>query len=254
MNKPPRILIVEDESLIALDLSRRLPKLGYEVCATVATGEDAVQKAAELKPNLVLMDICLRGAMDGIAAAEIIRQRSDVPVVYLTANSDEKDAAAREAFAAVQLPAEALQGTRAADRDRHGAAEPPPPDRAAGGPATRSSAGWPNAPPQLSHANEALLAEIGVRKHAEALAREQADLLAKARDAIYVRDLGGAISYWNRSAERLYGVPEAEALGRALRPSWGRSARRTPPRPSATPWSAASGPASCGIAPAPGRN
>jgi PAS domain S-box-containing protein len=214
MNKPPRILIVEDESLIALDLSRRLPKLGYEVCATVATGEDAVQKAAELKPNLVLMDICLRGAMDGIAAAEIIRQRSDVPVVYLTANSDEKTLQRaklsrpssyllkpfkeRELQIGIDM---ALLNHRLQTelREARDTLERRVAERTA----------------QLSHANETLLAEVGVRKHAEALAREQADLLAKARDAIYVRDLGGAISYWNRSAERLYGVPEAEALGRS---------------------------------------
>ena len=89
MTTRPRLLIVEDERLIAFDLSRRLPKLGYEVCAIVPTGEEAVQKAVELAPDLILMDICLKGAMDGVAAAEIIRANGKVPIIFLTANADE---------------------------------------------------------------------------------------------------------------------------------------------------------------------
>jgi two-component system cell cycle sensor histidine kinase/response regulator CckA len=83
------VLIVEDDGLIAAGLQSVLTRLGYVVLAVVASGEDAVQQAAETRPDLVLMDIRLTGELDGIAAAEQIRTRFDVPVVYLTAHTDE---------------------------------------------------------------------------------------------------------------------------------------------------------------------
>jgi len=216
MNQPPpRILIVEDESLIALDLSRRLPKMGYQVCATVATGEEAVEHAARLQPDLVLMDICLRGAMDGIAAAAAIRAHGDVPVVFLTANSDEmtigraklshpasfllKPFKERELHIGIDM-ALLNHGLRRELQTARDQLEQRVAERTA----------------ELARANDALRVELDVRRRMEAQAREQADLLAKARDAIYVRDLAGKVSYWNRSAERLYGVPAAEALGREV--------------------------------------
>ena len=84
-----RILIVEDEAVVALDLRKRLTQLGYEVVETVGLGELAVQRAAQDRPDLILMDIRLRGEMDGIEAAEIIRRQLNLPVVYLTAHADE---------------------------------------------------------------------------------------------------------------------------------------------------------------------
>jgi len=83
-----QILVVEDDSIIVMELEDRLYGLGYIVCATTAYGEEAIEKAAELGPDLVLMDIRLKGAMDGIEAAAEIRQRYDIPVVYLTAYAD----------------------------------------------------------------------------------------------------------------------------------------------------------------------
>lgn len=85
-----RILVVEDEVLIALDLVQRLERLGHSVIGPVETGEDAVQLATVNLPDLVLMDIRLRGPMDGIEAAELIQQRLDLPVIYLTAYADEE--------------------------------------------------------------------------------------------------------------------------------------------------------------------
>jgi signal transduction histidine kinase/DNA-binding NarL/FixJ family response regulator len=85
----PRILVVEDESIVALDLQSSLEHLGYEVVGTAGTGEDAVRIAERDTPDLVLMDIQLRGGMDGTAAADEIRRRFRIPVVYLTAYSDE---------------------------------------------------------------------------------------------------------------------------------------------------------------------
>jgi diguanylate cyclase (GGDEF)-like protein/PAS domain S-box-containing protein len=84
-----KILVVEDESIVAMDIQDRLESLGYDVPATVATGERAVEKAGTLRPDLVLMDIQLQGDMDGVQAADEIRRRFGIPVVFLTANADD---------------------------------------------------------------------------------------------------------------------------------------------------------------------
>lgn len=84
-----RILIVEDERIVARDIAKRLQKLGYSVVDSVATGEEAIAKAAIANPDLILMDIHLRGEMDGIEAAEKIGSLHQVPIVYLTAYADE---------------------------------------------------------------------------------------------------------------------------------------------------------------------
>jgi signal transduction histidine kinase len=81
----PRILIVEDESIVARDIESQLQALGYQSVGTVTHGEGAIQLAGELVPDLVLMDIQLSGAMDGITAAQAIRTRFALPVVFLTA-------------------------------------------------------------------------------------------------------------------------------------------------------------------------
>ena len=83
-----RVFVVEDEALIAMDLSEQLTALGYEVCGTTARGETAVQRITELRPDLVLLDVKLAGSMDGVEVAQQLRERYDVPVVFLTAYSD----------------------------------------------------------------------------------------------------------------------------------------------------------------------
>jgi CheY-like chemotaxis protein len=83
------ILVVEDESLVAKDLQIILRHLGYHVPVVVFSGEQAIRRVEEARPDLVLMDIRLKGALDGVEAAARIRSRCDVPVVYLTANADE---------------------------------------------------------------------------------------------------------------------------------------------------------------------
>lgn len=80
-----RILVVEDEIVIALDIRNQLRDLGYECSGHATSGEQAVALAAELRPDLVLMDIQLAGAMDGITAAQAIRASFDLPVVFVTA-------------------------------------------------------------------------------------------------------------------------------------------------------------------------
>ncbi|HEX8515086.1 MAG TPA: response regulator [Bacteroidia bacterium] len=83
------ILIVEDESIVAKDIQHSLKKLGYTVVGMCSTGEDAIRTAEEVKPDLVLMDIMLKGDMSGIEAAGQIREKFNIPVIYLTAYADE---------------------------------------------------------------------------------------------------------------------------------------------------------------------
>lgn len=84
------IILVEDEIIVAADVKNRLENMGYSVLGIFDTGEEAIQKVGELKPNLVLMDIVLKGEMDGIDAALKIRELFNIPIIYLTAYSDEK--------------------------------------------------------------------------------------------------------------------------------------------------------------------
>jgi PAS domain S-box-containing protein len=83
-----KVLIVEDEAIVASDIESRLRKAGYSVPATAASGEQALEKIEETSPDLVLMDIRLQGKMDGIATATEIRNRFKLPVIYLTAHAD----------------------------------------------------------------------------------------------------------------------------------------------------------------------
>lgn len=83
-----KILIVEDQSIVAMDIQNRLKSLNYIVTGTASSGAGAVKKAEETSPDLVLMDIMLKGDMDGVQAAEEIRYRFGIPVVYLTAYAD----------------------------------------------------------------------------------------------------------------------------------------------------------------------
>jgi signal transduction histidine kinase/DNA-binding response OmpR family regulator len=82
------ILIVEDEAIVAADLAGKLGRLGYRISGTTGRGEDAIDRVRELQPDLVLMDIRLAGAMDGIEAAHLVRQEFGLPVIFLTAHSD----------------------------------------------------------------------------------------------------------------------------------------------------------------------
>ncbi len=84
----PAILIVEDEAIVSADIASKLRKLGYDIAGSTGTGEEAIEIARRKRPSLVLMDIRLAGAMDGITAADAIRQECQMPVVFLTAHSD----------------------------------------------------------------------------------------------------------------------------------------------------------------------
>jgi PAS domain S-box-containing protein len=84
-----QIMIVEDDLITAIDIQHRLENLGYDVPVIVSSGEEAIQKAEDIHPDLILMDILLEGDIDGVTAAKQIRARFNIPVIYLTAYSDE---------------------------------------------------------------------------------------------------------------------------------------------------------------------
>jgi CheY-like chemotaxis protein len=85
-----KVLLAEDEAVTARVAEKMLKALGYEVCAVISEGQDAIERTGESRPDLVLMDIVLKGKVDGIEAADAIRTRFDIPVVYLTSCSDEE--------------------------------------------------------------------------------------------------------------------------------------------------------------------
>jgi diguanylate cyclase (GGDEF)-like protein/PAS domain S-box-containing protein len=85
---PASLLIVEDESVVAMDLAEQLREMGYKVCGTADNGNDAIALARKHRPRLVLMDIVLKGAGDGIEAAKYIGRGLGIPIIFLTAYSD----------------------------------------------------------------------------------------------------------------------------------------------------------------------
>ena len=84
-----QIMLVEDERIVALHLQQQLAKFGYDVVANVARGDQALQKIEERRPDLILMDINIEGGIDGIETASRIPASYHIPVVFLTANSEE---------------------------------------------------------------------------------------------------------------------------------------------------------------------
>ncbi len=89
MQKPARILVVEDEAIVAADVRRSLIDMGYEVPDTASSGKEAIACATQMRLDLALMDIHIKGELDGIQTAEILRERFRVPVIYVTAYADE---------------------------------------------------------------------------------------------------------------------------------------------------------------------
>ncbi|MFH1969891.1 MAG: response regulator [Verrucomicrobiota bacterium] len=175
-----RILIVEDESIVAKDIQNSLTGLGYTVAGVVAFGEEAVERAGALKPDLILMDVMLKGAMDGIEAAERIRREHSVPVVYLTAYTDDdtlQRAKVTEAFGYLLKPFE--------DRELRTTIE------------------------------MALYKHTMERKLRES--REWLETTLRCiSDAVIATDAVGCIQFMNTKAETLTGWKSADAIGRKL--------------------------------------
>ncbi len=85
-----KILIVEDEKILAMGLKKKLENLGFSVTGLAASGTEAIESVKEVQPDLILMDIVLKGAMDGIEAAKFIVNLYDIPIIYLTAYADDE--------------------------------------------------------------------------------------------------------------------------------------------------------------------
>jgi len=85
-----KILVVEDKGVITRDLKNRLKVLGYPSPATASSGTEAIKKAIQYHPDLLLIDIQLKGGLDGIKAAKLIHDRFDIPVIYLMEDADEE--------------------------------------------------------------------------------------------------------------------------------------------------------------------
>ena len=175
-----RILIVEDESIVAKDIQNSLTSLGYTVVGVVAFGEDAVERVGVLKPDLILMDVMLKGAMDGIEATEHIRREHSVPVVYLTAYTDDdtlRRAKVTEAFGYLLKPFE--------DRELRTTIE------------------------------MALYKHTMERKLRES--REWMETTLRCiSDAVIATDASGCIQFMNTKAETLTGWKSVDAIGRKL--------------------------------------
>jgi PAS domain S-box-containing protein len=180
-----RILVVEDQRLIAADIENTLNKLNYDVVGNVSSGEEAISASGRLRPELVLMDVRLRGEMDGIQAAEIIRDRFNVPVVYLTANADEDTI------------------LRAKKTTPFGYLVKPFNERELR--ATIEIAFY-------THQMERTLAAERARRHA---AEEFKILVDGVTDyAIFMLDGNGRVATWNSGAQRLKGYEADEIIGK----------------------------------------
>jgi CheY-like chemotaxis protein len=180
MSTQTTILVVEDERIIALDLQEQLRYLGYGVPVTVAWGEEAIQQADELRPDLVLMDIHLKGDLDGIEAAQHIRTHLDIPVVFLTAFADE---------ATVQ---------RAKMTDSYGYLVKPFEER------------------ELRSTIEMALYKHEMERKLRQSQQWLSATLHSIGDAVIATDDQGRITFMNPVAQELTGWTEGEALDRAL--------------------------------------
>lgn len=85
-----KVLIVEDDVFQSFYVEKMLLKLSYNVVGKTTVGQDAIAKAAELKPDIILMDITLKGEMDGITAVEEIKKENDIAVIYITSSEEEE--------------------------------------------------------------------------------------------------------------------------------------------------------------------
>ena len=175
-----RVLIVEDETIVALDIQDRLTELGYQVTGVADRGDAALALAATTGPKLVLMDIQLKGAMDGIATADEIRKRFRIPVIYMTAFSDDNTlqrAKITEPFGYIIKPFE--------DRE-------------------------------IQSTIEMALYKHGAEERLRQSERRYATTLTSIGDGVIATDAHGKVTFMNPVAENLTGWPLAEAHGRPL--------------------------------------
>ena len=178
-NTKTSVLIVEDEGIIAENLQELLSSMGYDPFATASTAEEAVACATERCPDVVLMDIRIKGKLDGIATAEILNARFDVPIIYLTAHAD------------------AATIERARITEPHGYLVKP----------VRA--------PDLRSAIEIARYKHAMEKRLRARERWFSTTVRSIADAVIAVDLAGKITFMNPAAETLVAMPLAEAQGRS---------------------------------------
>ncbi len=122
MEHPVKILVVEDEMIIAANISLQLTELGYEVTGIVSRGEEALRHLKNQKPDIVLMDIQLKGSIDGVETAIFMQEDYDIPIIYLTANADDihfNRAKATHPYAFITKPFKKLDLQRAIELTVH---------------------------------------------------------------------------------------------------------------------------------------
>ncbi|OPY25724.1 MAG: two-component response regulator [Methanobacterium sp. PtaU1.Bin242] len=175
-----KILIVEDEIIEANGIQLSLENVGYTVCGIAATGEEAIQKVNLLEPDLIIMDIFLKGSMDGIEAAALIKEDFNIPVIYLTAHSDD-DALKR---AKVTIP--------------YGFIIKPYNKR------------------ELKNTIELALYkhELENKLKIEEEKQRLSDIIDFLPDATFAIDLGGKVIAWNRAIEDMTGILKEDILGK----------------------------------------
>jgi PAS domain S-box-containing protein len=193
-----RVFVVEDEALIAMELQDRLSTLGYTVCGTASRAEEAVETILEAKPDLVLMDVRLAGVLSGIDAAVQLRDKTDVPVIFLSAYSDAellRQAGTVEPFGYLVKPFE--------ERELH---------------ASIQMALYRHRMEKALRESHTRLEERVAQRTAE-LARSREDLavtLDSIGDAVLATDAAGRITRLNPVAEELTEWTQHEALGRPV--------------------------------------
>ena len=181
-----RILVVEDENVVALDLQETLRNVGYEVVGIASSASEAVRKASQHQPDLILMDIELRGGSDGVQAAAAIKQTSGAGIIFLTAYADEKTV---ERAKAVEPLAYLLKPFN--DRDLYAAIE------VALDAQRRRNLERRESQEALLQSEERFRALVeGVREY-----------------ALYLLDPEGRLATWNTGAERIYGYSADEIAG-----------------------------------------
>jgi len=181
MHAPPRtILIVEDERVVARDLQRTLTRLGYQVPDCAASGDEAIRLASERCPDLVLMDIRIKGDRDGIEVADVLRHRFDVALIYLTAYGDDATVA------------------RASKTEPHGYLLKP----------IRTD--------ELRSAVEVALYKHEMERRQRERERWLSSALDTLAQAVIATDAGGRVAFLNPGAEAVTGWRAGDAVGRRI--------------------------------------